>query len=181
MRLLEDQRLIRRLKAGDSQALRRIYEKYRCDLLKLAVVLVNDINQAEDVVHDVFLSFARSTDRIKPQGSLKNYLATSVVNRFRLLRRNALKHKTSQLLENEELVSKQHRPPQWAILSEQLKHLNEAMEQLPDDQREVIALKMESKMRIEQIAKIQSVPANTVKGRYRYGIAKLRSLLNGKV
>lgn len=180
MNLFEDQLLIRRFKTGDSQALRRIYEKYRCDLLKLAIVLVNDINQAEDVVHDVFLSFTKSIDRIKPQGSLKSYLATSVVNRIRILRRNASRRKTSQLIENNDIVSKQLRPQQWAILSEQLMHLNNAMEQLPDEQREVIALKIEGQMRFGQIAEVQDVSVNTVKGRYRYGIDKLRSLLNGK-
>jgi len=181
MKMLEDQLLIQRFKAGDSDALQRIYEKYRCDILKLAMVLVNDINKAEDVVHDVFLNFAKSTGRIQPRGSLKNYLATSVVNRIRSLGRYTSRHKTSQLIDNDDMTCDSPRPQQWAILSEQLGHLSCAMDQLPNDQREVIALRIEGKMRFMQIAEIQQVSTNTVKGRYRYGIEKLRSLLNGKV
>jgi RNA polymerase sigma-70 factor (ECF subfamily) len=181
MKILEDQLLIRKFKAGDGLALRTIYEKYRCYLLKLAVVLTNDVDKAEDVVHDVFLSFAKSKDRIKPRGSLKNYLTTSVVNRIRTLKRNASRRNESPLIGNSDYVSQAVRPRQWAILSEQMKHLSGAMEQLTNEQREVLALRFEGKMRFRQIAEIQNVSANTVKGRYRYGIDKLRSLLNGKV
>ncbi len=181
MKILEDRLLIRRFKAGDSVAIQRIYEKYRCDLLKLAVVIINDHNSAEDVVHDVFVNFAKSIGRIQPRGNLKGYLATSVVNQIRNLRRNAARRPTSELKDNDCVVSGLPRPEQWAILSEQLKLLSRAMAQLPDEQREVVALRMEGNMAFKKIAEIQAVSANTIKGRYRYGIDRLRSILNGKV
>lgn len=181
MKILEDRQLIRRFKAGDSSAMRRIYEKYRLDLLKLAVMLVRDVNSAEDAVHDVFLNFARSSDRIQPAGNLKSYLTTSLVNRIRNMRRNSARRPASQLIDNDCAVSQSPRPEQWAILSEQLRTLSDVMAQLPAEQREVVALRVQEKMTFRQVAAVQGVSANTVKGRYRYGIDKLRSLLNGKV
>lgn len=59
--------------------------------------------------------------------------------------------------------------------------LAEALQQLPYEQREVICLRMEMDMSFHQIATIQKVPSNTAKGRYRYGMERLRSLMNGKV
>jgi RNA polymerase sigma-70 factor (ECF subfamily) len=66
-------------------------------------------------------------------------------------------------------------------MSEQLQILSKAMSQLPTEQREVIALRMQSRMSFRQIAKLQQTSINTTQGRYRYGITKLRSLLNSEV
>ena len=77
---MEDKLLIWRCKRGSRDALRRIYEKYHVDLLKLAVALTGEVNTAEDIVHDVFVRFAESIDRISLTGSLKGYLVVSAVN-----------------------------------------------------------------------------------------------------
>ncbi|MHC4540541.1 MAG: RNA polymerase sigma factor [Planctomycetota bacterium] len=58
--MVEEKLLIWRFRRGSREALQHIYEKYRNDLLKLAVVLLNDADTAEDVVHDVFINFAQS-------------------------------------------------------------------------------------------------------------------------
>jgi hypothetical protein len=49
--MMEDRILLGKFKRGSQDALRRIYERYRADLLKLAVSRVTDVNTAEDVVH----------------------------------------------------------------------------------------------------------------------------------
>ena len=56
--MLEDKLLIWKFKGGSSDALRRIFLKYRGNLLKLAVTLLGDVHTAEDVVHDVFVNLA---------------------------------------------------------------------------------------------------------------------------
>ena len=63
--MLEDKLLILRFKHGSSDALGRIYEKYRLYLLKLAAALLHDVSVAEDVVHDVFVRFAQSAETFK--------------------------------------------------------------------------------------------------------------------
>jgi len=55
------------------------------------------------------------------------------------------------------------------------------MAQLPYEQREVIALHLNAAMKLRHIARLQNVPAGTIKGRYRYGLQKLRSLLDGRL
>ena len=62
---MEDKLLILGFKHISSEALRRIYEKYRLYLLKLAVALLHDVSLAEDVVHDVFIRFIQSTDDLR--------------------------------------------------------------------------------------------------------------------
>ena len=179
--MIEDKLLILRFKKGRHEALRQIYDKYKVELLKLAVVLTGDVNMAEDIVHDVFVKFARSADRIKPTGSLKSYLATSVVNRVRNHLRDSNRHCQTNLEEADLFTSSERGPRQWAVLGEQLTLLSRALRELPYEQREVICFRMELDMTFRQIAALQSASVNTVKGRYRYGMTRLRSLLNSEV
>jgi len=67
------------------------------------------------------------------------------------------------------------------IFGEQLRRLNEALAQLPYEQREVVLLRIYSGLKFKAIAESQGVSINTVQGRYRYGLDKMRSLLNGEV
>jgi len=179
--MVEDKLLIWKFKRGSQEALQKLYEKYKNDLLKLAIALVNDTNAAEDIVQDVFVRFAQSAARIRLAGNLKTYLATCVANRIRNAVRDRQRHETSGLDESEGVISDKRGPEQWAILSEELELLSNAMAQVPYDQREVIGLHMKGGMTFRQIAKVQKESINTVQGRYRYGMNKLRSLLNGKI
>ena len=92
--MMEDRILLWKFKRGSQDALRRIYEKYRTDLLKLAVSLVTDVNTAEDVVQDVFVSFAQAAAKIGLAGDLRKYLVTCVANRIRNRRRDQQRHET---------------------------------------------------------------------------------------
>jgi RNA polymerase sigma-70 factor (ECF subfamily) len=179
-RVMEDKLLIWKFKRGSREALRQIYDKYHGRLLKLAVVLTGNIYIAEDIVQDVFVHFARA-DRFGLYGSLKSYLITSTLNSVRNQRRNNRRHKLQSLDEAEHSPSFTERPDQWVVLSEQLERLSCAMACLPYEQREVITLRMEENMTFHRIACLQKTSISTVHGRYRYGIEKLRSLLNSEV
>ena len=179
--MIEDRLLILRLRRGHPEALRQVYDRYKVELLRLAVVLVGNAHTAEDIVHDVFVRFAQSADRIGLTGSLRNYLATSVVNRVRNHVRDTRRHAETTLDHTELRLSPEPGPAQWAILSEELASLSEALKQLPYEQREVVCCHIEMGMPLRQIALLQKVPLNTAKGRYRYGIEKLRILLDGKM
>jgi len=62
-----------------------------------------------------------------------------------------------------------------------LAKLNEALAQLAYEQREVVILHLQAGMRFRHIAKSQGVSINTVTSRYRYGLDRLRSLLDGEI
>ena len=85
--MLEDTLLKLRFNRGDRDALRRIYEKYKDDLLRLAIALLNDVSLAEDVVNDSFVTFTRSLGELSLRGNLKSFLTTCVVNHARNVNR----------------------------------------------------------------------------------------------
>jgi RNA polymerase sigma factor (sigma-70 family) len=179
--MIEDKLLIYRFKQDHNGALRQIYDKYKVDLLKLAIVLVGDAGKAEDIVHDVFVKFAQSADRISITGSLRNYLITSVINRVRNVYRDSKRRPETSLEATDSLSSGSRNPHQWAVLSERLELLSNALGRLPYEQREVIRLRMEINMKFRQIAAVQTVSINTVKGRYRAAIEKLRFAFDSEV
>lgn len=171
---MEDKLLVLRCKRGSSDALRRIYEKYRRNLLILAVALLNDVSAAEDVVHDVFVSFVQAIEKFQVTGSLKGYLATCVANHSRNV--NKARHRQKVGLDEVQPVSLNlENPHQLVICNEELQQLSFAMAQLPYEQREVIILHLQCGLSFKAIAKLNGVSVNTVKSRYRYGLDKLRT------
>ncbi|MBM4023813.1 MAG: sigma-70 family RNA polymerase sigma factor [Planctomycetes bacterium] len=178
--MLEDELLKLRFKAGSLDALQRIYEKYRDYLLTLAMAIVNDGGTAEDVVHDVFVTFAQSAGKFRLHGSLRSYLATCVVNRIRDQMRT--RKRRGSALDEEMPLESDIDPPDRRLLSDERSRLvARALARLPDEQREVIALHLNGQLKLREIARLQAVPLTTVRGRYRHGIERLRSLLNGRL
>ncbi|MHC4791862.1 MAG: RNA polymerase sigma factor [Planctomycetota bacterium] len=165
---------------GSRDALRRIYEKYRDDLLILAIALSHNVNVAEDAVHDAFVTFTERLEKFKLAGSLKAYLATCVANRVRDLMRTQ-QNRAVPLPQNCSAPSDLDEPSRTILCNEELQQLSSALAKLPHDQKEVIVLHIHGQMRFRAIAKSLGISVNTVKGRYRYGIAKLRSILNSEV
>lgn len=177
--MIEDELLKWKFMQGSTEALSCIYQKYLDDLLTLAVGLLNDPSEAEDVVQDVFVSFVRSAGNFKLRGSLKAYLATSVVNRVR----DRIRKRRTQSLDRgrREAEIDWRGPDQSLLYNEQWQWLMRALDELPYKQREVILLRLQSEMRFREIAKVQNVSVHTAMARYKRGLNRLQSSLNGGV
>ncbi len=180
--LMIDRLLVTRCRQGNRDALLRIYEKYRDSLLILAIALSHDVNLAEDAVHDVFVVFAQNIASFRLTGSLKAYLARCLANRVRDLMR-ANRSRAKALSPEQACAAEQdlNEPSRLIACNEELRLLSAALAELPYEQREVIAMHIHGQMRFRVIAKSMGISVNTVKGRYRYGIQKMRSILNGEI
>jgi RNA polymerase sigma factor (sigma-70 family) len=179
--MLEDKILLWRFKCGGREAFRLIYENYADSLLSLAANLLNDKADAEDVVQDVFISFVRSIEKFHLRGSLKGYLTTCVANRSRDYIRKNRRRENLSVNQTKHITMVAKSPVQLAVHSEQLQKLSDAITELPYEQREVIVLRLHGDMRFKQIAGLQNISIKTAQSRYRYGLDKLRSILNGEV
>ncbi len=178
--MLEDRLLVWKFKHGSKEAFCRLYEKYRDDLLKLAISLLNEADLAEDIVHDVFTTFIRNAGRFQLTGSLKSYLATCVANRARNVNRAQLRRQNPGAEAADAEAPNSIRPDRWIIISEEFRRLKKALAQLPYNQRETVLLRAQGGMKFRQIARLQRVAIKTAQSRYRLGLDKLRSLLNSE-
>jgi RNA polymerase sigma-70 factor (ECF subfamily) len=178
--MLEDKLLVVKCRGGNKDAMSRIYEKYKDYLLTLAKGLLGRHAEAEDVVHDVFVSFAKSAKSFQLTGNLRSYLATCVIN----LARDKIRASTRQTQNADSVyLFARHpdNPAQHMMESEELTQLRKALSQIPYEQRETLILHLKADMKFREIARLQGASISTVHGRYRYGLDKLRSLLNSEV
>ena len=172
--------LVWKLNTGSRDALRIIYKKYKDELLSLAFSLLGDINTAEDVVHDIFVSFAGKAGSFRLTGSLKSYLSICVANAAR----DHYRRKSKQDVGLDEAVahsSNEMSPDKRAEFSERTIQLNEHLSHLDFEQRSVVVLHLHHGMTFRKIAEQQNKSIHTIHSRYRYGLDKLRNRLNGKL
>jgi RNA polymerase sigma-70 factor (ECF subfamily) len=175
----EETALVRRLNHGDAAALAIVYEKYRNDLLRLAVSLLGHPALGEDIVQDVFVRFAGLARTFRLTGSLKGYLATCVANASRNALKAGRRRPAAGCEESLGLVA--DGPDRWLICSEEFRLVSRALEELPAEQREVVTLHLYGELPFREIAAWQQTSIKTVQSRYQYGLNKLRSLLDGEV
>ena len=179
--MLDDRLLVWKFNRGSVNALSRIYDRYRDDLLRLAAALLNDVSDAEDIMQDVFLNFAQSAGQFKLTGSLKGYLATCVANRARNRNIAAHRRKNTRWNGNSPVTSNSETPDQWLMNGEELRKMSDAISQLPYEQREAITLHLYGGMKFREIGELQKVSIKTAQSRYRCGLDRLRSILNSEV
>ncbi len=178
--MLEDKLLIWKLKRGNKDALRLLYEKYKDNLRTIAGSMLHDADAAEDVLHDVFVAFAENARRLQINVSLKNYLTTCVVNRVR----DEFRRRQPQTIELDKtapVISDSNCPERQIEAREKSDLLTDALAAIPYEQREVIVLHLKGGLKFREIAKMQQTSISTVHGRYKYGLKRLGTILDGEL
>lgn len=179
--MFREMQLVWRFNRGHADALREIYDQHKHELVTLATALLVDKAEAEDVVHDVFVGFIRSGGRFRLTGSLGGFLATCVANRARNHNKAKRQHIAVEAAGAEPAAPDNDRPDLATIFGEELRCVAGALAELPYEQREAVILRLCRGMRFHAIARMQGVSINTVQGRYRYGVDKLKTLLDGQI
>lgn len=182
--MIEDCELVRRLSQGDRDALKRIYEQHKLDLLRIGSCMLASRTDAEDCLHDVFVSLAANSTRIRPDGNLKGYLVTAMANRARDRLRGRNRGRPTADIAGEadcDFVAPAIDPATAMIAEETDERLYRAISTLPAEQRTVISLRLHGELTFEEIARLEKVSNNTIRSRYRYGLDKLRSSLGAGV
>jgi RNA polymerase sigma-70 factor (ECF subfamily) len=154
---------------GQSHWCEVLYHAKAAVLLLYGRALGLSHNEAEDVLHETFVALLqcpRSPD--KPD----HYCLRTFRNRALNYRRNLWRRLTRELESKRWFEPSLNREPeeQSAML---------ALTHLPGEQREVIVLKIWHRYTFQEIAQLLELSPNTVAGRYRYGLNRLRSALKG--
>ena len=173
---MDDAALIQDLRAGSREAIKVLYDRHKEDLFTLARSLLGDASAAEDVVHDVFVSFVESLEKYRVNGNLRGYLVTCVANRARDRLRTAAR-RARKPVDLEGRGRAGPTPDVEVMRQEETQRLRLALVELPYEQREVVLLHLRGGLTFKEVAGLQGVSLSTAQGRYRYGLQKLRSML----
>ena len=175
--MLQGCTLVWKLRGGDEQALRRIYQKYKNELMTAAVLLLAEPHTAEEILHDAFVSFAAGIREFHQCWRLRSHLiaciAETVRERLRLEMYQVREVERTGLAKSGS--SEQEQP---AAPVEQPQLLVDALAELPAAQREAIILRLQCRMSFRKIAKLQRVSISMARARYRNGFENLRSFLS---
>jgi RNA polymerase sigma-70 factor, ECF subfamily len=178
-----DLEVLTALRQGDPNALGIIYDRYGAVVYRLALRMLVNTTEAEDLTQEVFLAFWRGVDKYDvDRGTLLVFLMT--ITRSRAL--NRLKQQSSQHNLQQRVGSylprtDRHPVLESATLAELQERMGLALQALPATQKQVLEMGYYQGKSQSEIAQELNLPLGTVKTRSRQGLLKLRQLLQDLV
>jgi RNA polymerase sigma-70 factor (ECF subfamily) len=180
----EDAELIRRVARGDREAFASVYDRYSRPLFAIALRVLNDAREAEDIVHDVFIAlWNKAGDFESDRGTAFGWCVTLTRNRA-IDRVRARKRRGELLAESapadlgyDENQAENADSGDMLWQKEKAAVVRQALESLPVEQRAALQLAYFGGLTQQEIAAKLSEPLGTVKARIRRGLLKLRELL----
>lgn len=181
--ILMDVELLRRIGGGDRAAFEIFYDQY-CNLLfSIAVKMLNDHKEAEDVLQEVFMLIWNKADVYDPRlGRPASWAVTLLrnraIDRIRASQRRA-RLMEQAILETNETADETPCANERLHGKEKAQTIRDNVAGLPPDQRRAIELAFFSGLTQEEIAQTLQEPLGTIKARIRRGMLKLRDRLEG--
>jgi RNA polymerase sigma-70 factor, ECF subfamily len=182
----DDATLVAAIARGDSSALEALYDRYSAVVFRMAMRVLKNREQAEEVVQEAFWRvWRRSSSFESDRGRVAQWLFGITHNLCidELRRMRARPNPVYEQVDNpviRQLVDEQTDVPASAWASEQRRAINEAMGFLPVSQREAVELMYFGGLSHQEIASKLNHPLGTIKTRVRLGLQKLNHLLTAR-
>lgn len=176
--LQTDAELYLALKAGRDEAFGIIYDRHAGLVYGLALKILGNSQEAEDLTQDVFLNLARASTYEPNRGSLRTFLA--ILTRSRALDKVRSRSKAREFLgqlQNSQEQNVTESVFEQVSRSEQSEEVRAALTQLSDEQQQILQMAYYDGLSQSEIAARLKIPLGTVKARARRGLLKLRQTL----
>ena len=182
-----DAELMLRVKRGDREAFRELVEKYKQPVMNFVFRSLRDETEAEDLAQIVFLQVYKSRDRYERTAKFSTWLFTIARNLCLNEIRRRARHPADSLeethAENDELPSRQYEDktttlPHEALMQGELAgKIEEALAQLPENQRTAILLCRQEELSYEEIARVLGCSLSATKSLIHRGREVLKEKL----
>jgi RNA polymerase sigma-70 factor (ECF subfamily) len=170
----EDAALVAAMAAGDRSALAALYERHGSLLLGLALKIVRERREAEDLLHDVFLEAWRSAKDFDPKrGRVRTWLAIRMRSRALDLQKSA------RVSRNAGDAGLEVVPDESATQTPDHGRVRAALGGLGEDQRRVVELAYFEGLSCSEISEKIKIPIGTVKSRLAAALGRLRECIGG--
>jgi RNA polymerase sigma-70 factor (ECF subfamily) len=175
-----DHAALARMARGDHSALAELYDRHARLVFSLALRILQNRADAEDVVQDVFAQvWAQAARYDTARGAVAAWMLTMARSRAidRLRSRNSRPETASEARVVEELPDAAVRQDLQLLSAEQIRNLKAALNALPEAQREALELAYYEGLTHAEVAERLAEPLGTVKTRIRQAVIKLRESL----
>ena len=175
--------LLTRIAQQDRDALSQLYDRYARVMYALAYKILNSVEEAEEVVLDVFSQVWRTAQKYDSQkGRVDSWLFLMTRSRSldrlrKSLRQSKIIAASTQVVQEQSFVFA-NTPEEKLLIRERRELVISALAQLPETQRQVIELAYYQGLTQSEIATQMQISLGTVKTRVRLALKKLRSLLD---
>ncbi len=179
-----DEALMKSYAGGEAQAFEVLYRRHENRVWRYIERGVRNRSAADELMQEIWFTVAREAARYRPTARFTTWLFTIAHNRMIDWIRTSRPHVSLETHDNDGDTL----APQWVadpncgplaetMTRDQARALNQAVEELPEEQRETFLLHVEGDLRIDDIATITRVSFETAKSRLRYARLKMRERL----
>ena len=161
---------------GDADAFAALYDRLAARLLGAARTMTGSTADAEDVMHDLFVDLARGRHRLAAVADLEAYVFTMLRHAVGRRRRRTATGRRALVV----VAHDRGRPNHSAAVALPDDELSTAVANLPPEQREVVALKIDGGLTFAEIGRVMGTSLDTAASRYRYALGRLRQALSGR-
>ena len=166
--------LILRVAAGEQQALEELYRRTRGAVYAVALSLLRNAHDAQDVAQEAFVRVWEGAAQYRPQGSPMAWLLTVARNLARMKLRQGARQAE---LSDEEWEAIPADSP--AVTPEDRELLQGALASLEDQERQVVLLHAVTGLKHREIAQLMEMPLATVLSKYHRALKKLKTKMKG--
>lgn len=183
---ISDESLLKLYQNGDSEAFATLLARYRRPIFGFVLRFTRDAASAEELAQDVFLKVIERSDSFEGNSKFSTWI-------YKIARNHCIDHKR-KMVHRRHASLDQSRHEDAAPLREQVaaeqvpvdhqaaaapmrQRIEQAVDKLPDEQREIFLLRYTKQLKFREIADLVGVPENTVKSRMRYALERLREEL----
>ncbi len=178
---LSDDELLLMFREGDADAFDVLFDRYHARLYHFARVMLDGRPGADDVMQEAFMAVARAADSYRPRGRFRAWLMRIARNLcLNRLQAERARRRLGGGLELVEPAADEPTVPERLARDEHLARVRRLIGELPERQREAIALYAYEQMTYREIAEVLEVPINTVKTLIHRGRAELTRRLRAE-
>lgn len=172
----EDLNLIRRMQAGDDDAVRDLYARHGQRLYAYALRLTNDPATADDVTQNTLVTAWRTARNFRGEGRLIAWLL-GIVHHTAMKSLRGMTHYLDDVAE-ENISEDQPSPEEQAQVKEEKRWVRQGIQSLSSEHRAVLELIFYQELSLNETAQVLKVPIGTVKSRLSYARQHLRGVLS---
>ena len=154
---------------------------FQDQLFRFAFFRTGSLADSQDIVQDVFVKFYKNQLHPSNINNIKSYLFRSISNACTDYQRRNKKHLFESIEKfNDSKFLQEKDASTHLLLIEEYQRIEKLLQNVPEEQAEIIRLRVLDNLSFIEIAELLFQPVTTVKSRFKYGIDKLKNILHPK-